>query len=250
MANASDDKTGEDIDGLPPQGIEFEVYPSDGSPPVGSIRVPKSCPPENCKTVRISLVAMMVISAIVPFVVITCMHIAYALSCPSQYTAGRAAGMIILNVLCILPFISWFSFVALFIWLVIMFARRAKDNKCSEMMKKTQESILERRSTYREDSDFVAGKHRKGAAAAAPADTGKPRAAAAADGASSGSSRSIELESNSSHLSSLLDESSQVAVSESSTSMPDQDAATTSSFDSSFSESSLNDFTPHWRSPL
>ena len=240
MSNKAED---EDVDSTSnPQGVQLEVYSSNDSRPIGSVRFPKDCPPSNCKTVRISLVSIMVISAIVPFIIITCMHISYALTCPSQYTAGRAAGMITLNILCILPFISWFSFVTLFIWLVIMFVRRAQDSKCSEMMKSMHDSILHNRQTHTEDASFMRGKTKTKSPTPPKKDTSGTD--------SSQSSRSIQLESNSSHLSSLLDESSQMAVSESSTSMPDQDGATTSSFDSSFSESSLNEFTPNWRSPI
>ena len=239
-----------------PAGYEIEVFDTRNDNNLGSVRFPPTCPVEQCKTVRIGLPAMMVISAIVPFVIVTCMHIAYALSCSAQYTAGVAAGMILLNIICILPFISWFAFVALFVWLVVCFARRSQDSRCATMMNHQRREIFAR--------DEIPRTHRAAAATvpeAATATEAAPRPSGAdVDSQGSGSTTSSAAdpgpaapgEESRSSLSSLLDGSSQIDMySQSSTSLAEvEDAATHSSFDSSFSESSLNDFTPNWRSPV
>jgi hypothetical protein len=200
-------------------GYALEIYRKPGEKPFRVIRVPPHAPPHRCKKVQISLTALMVITAIVPFVIVTCMHIAYALSCTSQYTVGLAVGLIILNVMCILPYISWFAFAGLFAWLVILFVRRSRHPECAGQMQSQE-------SAFRASAPLVP-----------------------AGSLSSGGSDPTRLDS-SSHLSSILDESSNLEMASQASTVLQEDAATTSSFDSAFSESSLNDFTPKWRSPL
>ena len=110
------------------------VKDNDENDVINTIRIPKHASDADCTHLKISMTSMMVISAVVPFVIVTCMHIAYALSCTSQYTMPVAVGMIMLNILCILPYISWFAFVGLFVWLVFGFIRRSTHSPCRERM--------------------------------------------------------------------------------------------------------------------
>ena len=123
-------------------GYEFEIYGKSADKPIRTIRIPRSA--QQCQKVSISLTSLMVITAIVPFIIVTCMHIAYALTCTSQYTTPVAVGMILLNVLCILPYISWIAFVGLFVWLVLCFIRRSQHPECVAQMQVQRNSVFRR----------------------------------------------------------------------------------------------------------
>ena len=219
-------------------GYEVEIYGKSADTPIRTVRIPSSA--QRCKKVQISLTSLMVISAIVPFVIVTCMHIAYALSCSSQYTMPVAVGMILLNVLCIMPYISWFAFVGLFGWLVLCFVRRSQHPECVSQMQVQKRGVF--RTTPPSSSSAAqtasGGATMEAGGAASLGSLGSP-----------GSEPPTRLDSIS-NLSSLLDESSNFDMASEASTALQEDAATTSSFDSAFSESSLNDFAPNWRSPL
>lgn len=64
-----------------------------------------------------------VISSVVPFVIVTILHIAYALSYPGLYNANSTSVLlIILNVLCIIPYLSWIIFIVLVVWFIVLFS--------------------------------------------------------------------------------------------------------------------------------
>ena len=223
-------------------GYEFEIYGKSADKPIRTIRIPRSA--QQCQKVSISLTSLMVITAIVPFIIVTCMHIAYALTCTSQYTTPVAVGMILLNVLCILPYISWIAFVGLFVWLVLCFIRRSQHPECVAQMQVQRNSVFRRsggRSAAAETTSVQAG---GGDAAAAGGGTGSLGSLGSPVSAPPTRLDSI------SNLSSLLDDSSNLDLASEASTALQEDAGTTSSFDSAFSESSLNDFAPKWRSPI
>lgn len=64
-----------------------------------------------------------VISSVVPFLIVTILHVAYALSYPHLYNANSTSVLlIILNVLCIIPYLSWLIFIVLVVWFIVLFS--------------------------------------------------------------------------------------------------------------------------------
>ena len=179
--------------------------------------------------VKISLTMSMFIAAIIPFIIVTCMHVAFAVSCPAKYTMKVAIAMGVLNVLCLVPYVSWFAFVGLLLWLIVELRRRTLDTCYPDAaLPSRKEPVVpqgepEKRLAispapmgFDEDSSSV------------------PTDLVQGEGGGGGSE------------SSMLDASSQLDLSsESSTTLGGDEAS-----GSSFSESSLNDFSPHWRAPI
>jgi len=103
-------------------------------------RLPANNDNDEC-VVPVDLTTFMVLTAILPFIIVTGMHVGYALSCPHGYSKPVVqAGMITLNVLCALPYISWPAFVGLFTWLVICLLRRRKVG-CGTIMRTQNRAI-------------------------------------------------------------------------------------------------------------
>ena len=108
-----------------PTTTVIEVVGKDGEV-AKTIHLPLSRRHSRCKKhLRISTTTLMILYAIIPFIVVTVMHIIFATSCPGRYTLKVALILILLNVLCILPYISWLAFIIMLIWLSIELSKRS-----------------------------------------------------------------------------------------------------------------------------
>lgn len=175
--------------------------------------------------VKLSMTLTMFISAIIPFIIVTCMHVAFAVSCPSKYTMKVAIAMGVLNVLCLVPYVSWFAFVGLLLWLIVELRRRSMDTcYTNPPLPRLEEPVVPKELV--EDRPIE------------PTPIGF-------DDSSSVPTR-LQGVGGDSDSSMLLDASSQLDLSSESSTTLDGDEAS----GSSFSESSLNDFSPHWRAPI
>lgn len=181
--------------------------------------------------VKISLTMSMFIAAIIPFIVVTCMHVAFAVSCPSKYTMKVAIAMGVLNVLCLVPYVSWFAFIGLLLWLIVELRRRSLDTcyATSKLPARKEPTVPEVRPLTTTSVEPRA--------AISPAPIGFD---------DDSSSVPTNLMVNEASESSLIDASSHLDLSSESSTTLDGDEAS----GSSFSESSLNDFSPHWRAPI
>ena len=59
--------------------------------------------------------------ALMPFLVVTLMHVVYATMYPVRYNAVCIT-FIFLNAMCLIPYVSWIAFLVLFVWLIVLFA--------------------------------------------------------------------------------------------------------------------------------
>ena len=72
-----------------------------------------------------------VVSSVVPFVIVTILHIIYATSYPGAYNSNSSSVLlIILNVLCIIPYLSWLIFIVLVVWFIILFTSAPSKRTC------------------------------------------------------------------------------------------------------------------------
>lgn len=63
-----------------------------------------------------------VISSVVPFLIVTILHIIYATSYPNAYNSNSSSVLlIILNVMCIIPYLSWLISIVLIVWFIVLF---------------------------------------------------------------------------------------------------------------------------------
>ena len=77
-----------------------------------------------------------VVSSIVPFTIVTIIHISYALSHPVQYNSNsKSVLLIILNVLCIIPYLSWLIFVVMIVWFIVLFTSADTHNVISRQQR-------------------------------------------------------------------------------------------------------------------
>lgn len=69
---------------------------------------------------RVSVPALLTLAALLPFLLVSALHLLYAARCWDQYSlTGRWAGMLLLNILVLVPYVNLVALPALLVWLTV-----------------------------------------------------------------------------------------------------------------------------------
>jgi hypothetical protein len=89
---------------------------------VGSFTAPPwlSQPTEDSEELHMPLPMFLTLCGLLPFLFVSILHLVYAYKCWPQYTQGlRWFGMLVLNLLVIVPYLNMVAFPALLLWLCV-----------------------------------------------------------------------------------------------------------------------------------